>query len=110
MSDSGAQPENTAAASGGPSASPPASLSRLWWVQPITGVAMAAVVVWRLIPALERRLDLASAPPCGAGWDRWIPSAIVAVILFGVVAPTGLRDLSALVSAAKGFMPGSDKR
>jgi hypothetical protein len=73
-----------------------------------TGVVLALAVAVRLIPALLGFLETAQKGPCG-GWEKWVPSAVVAALLLAVAAPTSLRDLTGIVTAAKGLLGKGDK-
>lgn len=107
MSDPSSTERDTEPMSATPSSSPASSAQPSSYLPSLlracTGVALAAVVAVRLIPALLRFLETAHQGPCGS-WDRWIPSAVVAALLLAVVAPTSLRDLAGIVTAAKGLL------
>jgi hypothetical protein len=105
MSESEAPSESTPGPSGGGSSSPQPSSSRPSWVTAVTGTVVLVVVVARLVPLLERfAIEAMKTQHCG--WEKWIPTAIVAALILGVAAPTSFRDIAQLASAAKGLLPG----
>lgn len=113
MADSEARSESNPAPAGGSSASSPPSSGPFSWLQPVVGLVLAGVVVVRLVPLLDKFLTLAAETERelkklgqSAGWSVWIPSIVIGAILFGVVVPTGFRDIAQLAGVVKGWLPG----